>query len=122
MRRHIRITTRSAALALMLCIVWGASADQVTFQVNMGTQVDAGRFDPAADTVEVHGSFDGWASGVTLAASGASPNVYSGTVDVAGAAGSAVQYKFVINQAGALVWEDNGVGPNGAQNRQLSLD
>ncbi|HXG46220.1 MAG TPA: hypothetical protein VNO52_01230, partial [Methylomirabilota bacterium] len=48
-------------------------------------------------------------------------NVYEGTVDIAGSAGSQVQYKFVINQAGNLVWEVNGVGPNGAQNRTLNV-
>jgi hypothetical protein len=50
------------------------------------------------------------------------PDLYQGTVEVNGSAGTQVQYKFVINQAGTLVWENNGVGPGGAQNRSFNLD
>lgn len=105
----------------MVCSAWWASAVPVTFQVNMEIQAAAGRFDTAADTVELHGSFDGWGSGVSLMASAADPDVFSGTVDIAGAVGSAVQYKFVINQAGTLLWEGN-VGPGGPNgNRTFTL-
>jgi hypothetical protein len=106
--------------ALLLAFTRVAPAVPVTFQVNLEVQVGLGTFNPAAHTVEVHGAFDGWGPGVTLTPSATNANVYEGTVDLAGAPGSQVQYKFVINQAGLLVWEGN-VGPGGAQNRSLNL-
>lgn len=97
-----------------------AAAVPVTFQVNMEVQVTLGNFDPASDTLELRGSFDGWGAGITLEQIPAGPALYQGTVDLSGAPGSAVQYKFVINQAGTLVWEGN-VGPGGAQNRTVNV-
>ena len=85
----------------------------------MSVQTTLGTFNPADQTVEIHGSFDNWGPGITLSVSPENADVYQGTVDVVGAAGSAVQYKFVINQAGTLVWENDGVGPGGAPNRSV---
>ena len=104
-----------------LSLVLGAAAVPVTFQVNLAVQTALGNFDPANHTVEVHGSFDGWGAGLTLAASATDAGIFEGTVDVPGDSGSEVQYKFVMNQAGTAVWEDNGVGPDGAQNRAFSV-
>ena len=88
----------------------------------MEIQTALGTFNgDAGHSVEVHGSFDGWGSGVVLRANGSNPNIYQGTVEVGGAAGSEVQYKFVINQVGVQVWESNGVGTGGAQNRAFNL-
>jgi hypothetical protein len=108
-----------SALGLGLAVV-SAAAAPVTFQVNMEVQATLGNFDPASDTVELHGSFNGWGAGITLEQIPAGPALYQGTVDLRGAPGSAVQYKFVINQGGALVWEGN-VGPGGAQNRTVNV-
>ena len=96
-----------------------ASAVQVTFQVNMEVQAATGNFNPSLHTVELRGSFDGWGSGITLSVSPTNASVYQGTVDITAAAGSTVQYKYVINQAPTLVWENDGVGPGGAQNREV---
>src|SRR6185503_2722471 len=98
-----------------------ANAVPVTFQVNMSVQTTVGNFDPALHAIEVHGSFDGWAGGAVLSAS-PEAGVYSADVEVGGAAGTAVQYKFVINQSGTQVWEVDGVGPAGAQNRSFNLE
>jgi hypothetical protein len=107
---------------LTLGSVLAASAVPVTFQVNMEIQTALGTFNAdAGHAVEVHGSFDAWGPGVVLAASTANPNIYEGTFDITGTAGSAVEYKFVINQAGTQVWENDGVGPGGAQNRTFSV-
>jgi hypothetical protein len=115
-----------AGLALWAGLISGsaitAGAVPVTFQVNMEIQAVLGTFSAGAGhTVEVHGSFDGWGPGRTLAASASNPNVYEVAIDIAGNAGTQVQYKFVINQAGTQVWENNGVGPGGAQNRSFNL-
>jgi hypothetical protein len=69
--------------------------------------------------VELRGAFDGWGAGVTLAQSAGNTNVYEGTVDIPGNSGQ-VEYKFVLNQAGTLVWEGN-VGAGGAANRSVTL-
>jgi len=106
--------------ALFLLSAGMVSAVPVTFQVNMEVQRTLGAFDPAAHTVEVRGAFDGWGPGVTLAQNASNTNVYEGTVDIAGASGSQVEYKFVMNQAGTAVWEGN-VGTGGAANRSVTL-
>jgi hypothetical protein len=93
----------------------------VTFQVNMDVQDDIGNFDPTADTVEARGAFDNWGPGITLAASSANTNIYQGTANVTGSAGMVIEYKFVINKSGALVYEGS-VGPGGPfGNRTFSL-
>jgi len=112
----------SLSLSLLFSSVLAVSAVPVTFQVNMSVQTVLGTFDPnAGHGVEVHGAFDNWGPGLALFPSASDPNIYDGTVDIAGAAGSQVQYKFVINQAGTQVWEKDGLGPAGAQNRALNL-
>jgi len=98
-----------------------ATAVPVTFQVNMSVQTTLGNFDPAAHAMEVHGSFDSWGPGIVLSANLADPNVYEGTAEIVGTPGSQVQYKFVINRSGTAVWENDGVGPGGAQNRAFNV-
>jgi len=115
----IRMSAIWSGLGLVLATV-SAAAAPVTFQLNMEVQVTLGNFDPASDTVELRGSFDGWGAGITLEQIPAGPALYQGTVELGGAPGSAVQYKFVINRAGTLVWEGN-VGPGGAQNRTVNV-
>lgn len=93
-------------------------SSDVTFQVNMSVQIALGAFDPGAGTVSVAGEFNGWsASASELAPSASEPNVWVGTLPLTGARDSLVSYKFVMNGAG---WEGN-VGPNGTQNRGLTL-
>lgn len=108
-----------AGLLLVSAIV--ARAVPVTFQVNMAVQTTLGNFNPAAHAVEVHGSFDNWGPGVLLSASLADPSVYEATVEITGTTGNSVQFKFVINQSGTTVWEVDGVGPGGAQNRVFDV-
>jgi len=84
----------------------------VTFQLNMGIQTELGNFNPAAHTVEAHGSFDNWGPGFTLTQSAADANIYVGAANINGSAGATIEYKFVINQSGNQVWEGN-VGPGG---------
>jgi hypothetical protein len=125
MKMH-SLTRAAARLGLGTGLILGstlaASAVPVTFQVNLEIQAALGNFNASAGHgIEVHGSFDAWGPGFALAPSASNPNIYEGTRDIAGGAGSEVQFKFVLNQSGTLVWENNGVGPGGAQNRAFNL-
>src|SRR6185503_6099212 len=107
---------------LILSPALAVLAVPVTFRVNMEIQSELGVFNATAGhAVELHGSFDGWGAGAVLAPSAADENIYEAIVDLAGNVGSEVQYKFVINQSGTQVWENNGVGPNGAANRAVNI-
>jgi hypothetical protein len=117
--KHIA-TKRCAIFCALFLTALTISAVPVTFQVNMGVQTNLGTFNPESHTVEVRGPNNEWGTGTTLSPDPANANIYRGTVEVTGAQGSEVQYKFVINQAGTPVWENN-VGPGAAQNRAFSL-
>ena len=92
---------------LLLCSAVAASANTlVTFQVDMSTAA----FDPSTQKVSAHGSFNGWGAAFELTnnPSGANPNLWSGTLDVA-ANGSVMEYKYVIDPSG---WESIPKGNN----------
>src|SRR3954470_2192851 len=93
--------------AFLFCSVVGATAVPVTFQVNMGFQTAQGAFDPTNpdNKVEVRGSFNNWSGGFALAPSATDPNLYVGTTDVAGTAGSTVEFKFVNINGATANWE-----------------
>ncbi|MGC3961019.1 MAG: hypothetical protein QM813_24735 [Verrucomicrobiota bacterium] len=97
---------------------------QVTFAVNMGVQATLGNFNPATDSVYVAGDVfnNNWAVGAqTLTNSISDPNVWQGTFNTTNTVGSTVNYKFVmLTTLTGETWENNGVGPNGAQNRQYT--
>jgi len=71
--------------------------NDVTFNVDMSVQILAGNFNPASQTVEVHGTFSDWL-GVTLTNNPSLPgnaaNVYSGVVPIRGALNSGESYWF----------------------------
>lgn len=97
---------------------------QVTFSVNMGVQRTLGNFDPATDFVYVAGDpLNNWTPGAsTLTNSVADTNVWTGTFDITSTAGTTVNHKFIMNTfIAGQQWENNGVGPNGAQNRQFTF-
>ncbi len=103
----------AAAFAFMLASIFAASANQVTYQVNMGVQRALGNFDPiSGDTVLVSGTFSttDWTTTSTLTASVGDSNIYSGTFNNNVATGGTENHKFIINPggnsgAGQLVWE-----------------
>lgn len=93
-------------------------SSDVTFQVDMSVQITLGNFDPDFGTVAVAGEFNGWSTSASpLEPNAGTPGLWVGTLKLSGAADSSVSYKFVMNGA---TWEGN-VGPNGAQNRALTL-
>lgn len=73
----------------------------VTFKVNMSVRAAEGLFDPAADTVEARGSFNGWGGGFELSDADGD-KIYEGTTDVAP---GNIQYKFVYVKEGVVSWE-----------------
>src|SRR5947209_4576071 len=93
--------------ALALCSAAVTQAVSVTFQVDMSYQTAQGLFDPTSDQVEARGSFNGWSGGFALTNTVENPDIYSGTTDIVGDAGSTVEYKFVTLIAGAANWESN---------------
>lgn len=98
--------------------------NDVKFQVNIGTQIALGNFNPASDFVYVAGdAVNNWVAGATtLSPNGGDANIYEGTVSITNTIGSTVNYKFIMNTSvQGQIWENNGVGPNGAQNRQFTF-
>jgi arabinogalactan endo-1,4-beta-galactosidase len=93
----------------------------VTFQVDMSVQTALGNFTPGVNDVTVAGdAINDWnAAASRLTNSVAQTKLYVGTFNVTNTAGSTVRYKYTINSGGR--WEDNGIGPGGAQNRQFTL-
>lgn len=97
---------------------------QVTFSVNMGVQKALGNFDPNTDFVYVAGDpLNNWTPGAsTLSPSGGDTNIYTGTFNVTTTVGTVVNHKFIMNTfIAGQQWENNGVGPNSAQNRQFTF-
>lgn len=90
--------------------------NNITFQVDMEAQITLGNYIPG-QPLRVSGVFNGWGAGDDLTNDPPS-TVYSQTVPVAGFPGSAINgYKFRANDG----WENDGVGPGGAQNRSFVL-
>ena len=102
MKKHSIQIKLFAGLLLGSTLV--ASAVPVTFQVGMGYQQTIGNFNPATDTVEARGGFQGWSGGFTLT-NVPSTAIYQGTYDVAGAAGDTFYFKFVMTNATSVKWE-----------------
>lgn len=114
--RHQSSLARCQAAVLAGCLLAGvlpASANQVTYQVNLGVQRALGNFNPAnGDTVVVSGTFSttDWTTTSTLAASVGDSNLYTGTFNNNVTAGGTENHKFIINPGGnspanQLVWE-----------------
>jgi len=119
-----RYTSRSIVIAGLLSgMTLAVLSAPVTFQVNMGPQIQRGAFHPQTDTVLVAGdAINNWnTSASPLTNSVADPNIWLETFDVPGDAGTQVLYKFIYNSAEAgVIWEGN-VGAGGAQNRSFTL-
>lgn len=112
---------RILTLAFVLGGLSAAPAVNVTFRVNMGVQIAMGQFNPNDDLVTVGATFNSWSpSAFQLTRNLAEPDIWEGTVDLP--AGSWPNYKFIMQRFGiGSVWELNGVGPNGSQNRWFQV-
>ncbi|HEX4266195.1 MAG TPA: hypothetical protein VH597_17795 [Verrucomicrobiae bacterium] len=90
-----------------------AASTLVTFSVDMATNIAAGTFVPGTDTIESHGTFNGWGA-LSLIQQGVS-TIYTNTInDTTDTNGGKLEYKFVINGS-------NYENPATAQNRAARL-
>ena len=91
-----KLRTFFAGMLFCAAGIAAAQADTiVTFSVDMGTNIVNNTFTNGIDTISVHGTFNGWGSGVTLVQQGGT-TVYTNTVDDASDAnGGTLKYKFV---------------------------
>jgi hypothetical protein len=97
---------------------------QIAFSVNMGVQISLGNFNPSSDFVYVAGDgINNWVVGASvLTNSLTDTNIWTSTFSLTNTTGNPVNYKFIMNTfANGTIWENNGVGPNGAQNRQFTF-
>jgi hypothetical protein len=92
---------------------------QVTFKVNLAVQIARGIFDTNIGTVSVAGdAINNWSAVATpLTQTPTNPYVWSAAVNITNTVGGPVNYKFVLNGGGT--WEADGIGPNGANDRQF---
>ena len=90
------------------------AAYSATFRVDMAAPIFVGTFNTNTMTVEVQGDFEGWSSGYTLVndptifttnGGVVTSNVYTGTFPLVGSPGQLNHFKYVINNAGALSYE-----------------
>lgn len=91
----------------------------VQFQVDMIVEDALGNFTPGSDAVYVNGDWSWSGSAVQLTQSATDPDLYSGAVALPFSPGTTINYKYTID--GGLIWENNGVGPGGADNHQFML-
>lgn len=102
-----------AIAGIVIAHVIAASANQVTYQVNLGVQRMLGNFDPnSGDTVFVSGTFSttDWTTTSVLSPTAGDSNIYTGTFSNDIATGNYENHKFIINPggnsgAGQLIWE-----------------
>lgn len=102
------------AVALALCALIAppaAHALDVTFQVRMATQIQAGNFDPAVDSVDLAGSFNGWGATLTPLADADQDSIYVVTLGGFNP-GDYLEYKFRINGQWDGTEEFPGIGNN----------
>jgi hypothetical protein len=113
----------SAGLCIAVAAISPAYAVPVTFQVDMSVQTALGNFNPTTDTVDVAGdAINAWSTSASpLSSSSTDSNLWTGTFDVTGNPGTTVQYKFLMNTAGGVVWEGNVGGVGGTGNRSFTL-
>ena len=97
----------------------------VTFSVNMAVQNTMGNFSEAGgDIVLVAGDFNGFTANSATLMTDNGNNVWTATCNVTNTVGATENYKFLFlpfSGTPASVWEVDGLGPAGAQNRQFTL-
>lgn len=120
--RHFTLTNTVQTLPL---VYWNNITNAnysfaVGFEVNMITEDALGVFTPGTDSVFVNGDWSSFSGSDAQLTQVGSSDLYTGAVVVALAPDTTVNYKYTID--GGLIWENDGVGPNGAQNHQFILN
>jgi hypothetical protein len=78
----------------------------MTFAVNMGVQISKSLLTPATQSVEVRGSFNGWAGGVAPLSDADNDGIYTGSFTVVGNLRETIEYKFYRTGASGAGYED----------------
>jgi len=100
----------------------------VTFQVNMAQQINVGAFDPNSSTVSARGYFNGWATSsmtndpsihTTNQFGLVNSNVYTVAVDITGAPGQTIDYKYYIDTGANWESPTAGTGDPGDNNNRF---
>ncbi len=97
------------------CFAALAQNFNVTFQVDMSVQIAKKTFDPAADKIQVRGSFNGWGT-TDMAPTATGSKIYSAIVAVP--TGTAA-YKFFFKHGSNDVWESDQATPS--KNRESNI-
>lgn len=97
----------------------------VTLSVDMSVQSALGNFnETGGDIVLVAGDFNGFTANSATVMTDNGHNVWTATCSVTNTVGATENYKFLFlpfSGNPASVWEVDGLGPAGAQNRQFTL-
>jgi len=112
-------------------LITGDITTTVTFQVNMAQQINVGAFDPNTSTAAARGYFNGWGTAnmtndpsihTTNQFGLVSSNVYTVAVDITGAPGQTVDYKYFIDTGANWESPTPGTGdPADNNNRFFNL-
>lgn len=102
----MRSATRVLLGALAFVLVGGTAAAQndVTFQVDMNPYITTCQFDPAANTVTVPGSMNGWNTAEFPLADADGDGIWTGTHSVPE---GEITYKFYVGGSTILSWEND---------------
>src|ERR1035437_3502935 len=79
----------------------------VTFTVDMSAVKANGYFDPAADTVRVSGSFNGWSTTATNLSKGTGADSTKYSAVVPAVAAGTINYKFLFSTVAGVQWEND---------------
>jgi hypothetical protein len=103
-------------------LVFNKVTNNVTFEIDMTTQIEVGNFSTNNNTIEIHGDFNNWGSGQTMTNDPASgnPDIYSTVITYVDTGGAERYFKYVI-QPGSQ-WENVSAPNNVGGNRYLFLE
>lgn len=92
---------RILSVIAVLALATSAFATSVTFQCEMGVQIQLGNFNPDTDQLVVRGSFNGWSGNANMLT--ATGTLYTGVAEIPA---GGIEYKFVMVQSAGDVWEN----------------
>jgi hypothetical protein len=87
-----KVLVMSMLFLMSFGLIFGAD---VTFEVNMSAQIENGTFDPASDSVDVAGTFNGWGGTLNYLSDADGDSVYNTTVTIT--APDTIEYKYRLN-------------------------
>lgn len=106
-RIYNRLISQSEIDSLYHLNGWNGGND-LTFQVDMSVQQSEGLFDPAVDTVQLRGGFNGWNSTTEVMSDPDEDGIYTITHYIEGLTDDYIEYKFVfVDDTSGVNWEQD---------------